>query len=437
MAGATAGPKDPIARIAHLATIDGAIRTVEDFGAKGDFDPGTGEGSDDTYAIQNAIDWAYQGGRGTARAIVLQSANYMCGPITTYPYTTVIGTGRHTSNLFAKPGTRGHWWSDRGNGAQKLMLSGIAWYGRDEPGISSIGRFGRDGIPFGTEGILQGLWMRDAPNGTALDVSGNVGILRDLTLQGCTTGLDHYGNANQVENVIVMEVANGARLRGCFVRGLHVEAIDDGGTPLFMEGDCRISDVCFSLAERTAFDHLIEIDISRYDEWSISNLQVFARNAKLNRSFLKVGSEEQGGTALERPRGFDILPGLDLHAGHLSLGGQVWRSATLIVEGGPNGPRVRVATPEPESGSFGSNISIEGPRLLFREDRVARGNSSLTAQIARNTTGTALTADITIGPDPDRSLTITLYDAVNGAPFSLDRIPTGRFVKLSLMGFGG
>jgi len=160
------------------------LKTFEDFGAVGDYNVQTGIGTDDTAAIQEAIDWAWEGDV-TIRAILMTDKNFLCGNITTHPVLTIIATGRHTSNFICKGGTTGKWWSDRGNGAQKLMLSGIAWYGRNEPGLTHVCAFGDTGIQFGSEGILQGLWMRDAPNAYGLLVDGNVGIPRDLTLQSC------------------------------------------------------------------------------------------------------------------------------------------------------------------------------------------------------------------------------------------------------------
>lgn len=303
-------PDTPLARPADSPS---RLRTFHDFGAKGDFDINTGQGTDDTRAIQAAIDWAHGDGQQAARALVMLDGNYLCGPITTYPYTTIIGSGRHTSNLICHPATRGVWWGDRGKGAQKLMLSGIAWYGRGNAGLSHVASFGDKGIQFGTEGIMQGLWVRDAPKAVGLLVNGNVGIVRDITARALDTGVRMAGNANQVENIIAMECRHGVDLRGSFVRGLHIEAIDNNGVPLTMTGDCRVSDVCFSLAKDTQFDHLVTIDDSTYREWSLMGVQVFARNAQVRRSVLKIGSTLRGGTDLAAFSGSNHLGRLTLH----------------------------------------------------------------------------------------------------------------------------
>ena len=450
LCGAVAGSVDPTARLLQMAAGAGEARRLEDFGAVGDFDPVTGEGTDDTRAIQTAIDWAYGAGRNAARALLVDSKNYLCGPITTHPYTTMLGTGRHTSNFICRPGTSGAWWSDRGNGAQKLMLSGLAFYGNGQRELSAVCRFGRDGIQFGTEGILQGLWMRDAPKGTALDLSGNVGIVRDITLQACRTGIEIYGNGNQVENIISMEATIGARFAGCFVRGLHIEAVADGGRPLIMNGDCRISDVMFSLASDTAFEHLVEVETADYEEWSLKGVQVFPRNAELKRSLIRAGDDEFGGTDLKQAASLDIQPSLELHSAGLSLGGQAWQAFALEVQRVDDKVRASLLPlGTKRSTSLLKRIMkdwftrSDGEPQWRGEGRLELGpipsrveGFGLVATIVRNTTGRPVTADIGIVEGNGGAIMLTLYDGLTGQPLTAAEIPRREPIRIAISGFG-
>lgn len=458
--GATvAGPQDPTIRLYRLAAGAGdGMRRFEDFGAKGDYDVDARTGTDDTRSIQAAVDWAHGGGRGPARAILVEPKNYLCGPITTYPYTTLVGSGRQTSNFFCRPGTRGAWWSDRGNGAQKLMLSGLAWYGNGETGLDGVCRFGRDGIQFGSEGILQGLWMRDAPRAIGLDLSGNVGIVRDVTLQTLDTGIAVYGNGNQLENIISMQARIGAKFYGSFVRGLHVEAVSTDGLPLFLNGDCRVSDVMFSLAAGTQFDHLIEVDDATYGEWSIRNVQIFARTASVRQSLLKVGGRDLGGKSLDHPLGIELVPTLDIHSASFSVAGQRWQNFAIQLDRrngrlghaiGPIVPGTRAPglaalvrrasadwTDTPRGATFAGGARWSEGKMVLDTPAIRGDDFALTATVLRNTTGRPVTVET--GIDPNRSqLELRLWDAVTGEPWDFPAGAREALLRIGISGFGG
>ena len=452
MLGSVHSSQGPAARVARAAMADGGLRSVEEFGAVGDFDPRTGIGTDDTRAFQRAIDWAYANGTDAPRAVFVDAKNYLCGQITTHPTSTMIGTGRHTSAIWCRPGTGGHWWSDRGGGAQKLMLSGLAFYGRHEPGLESIARFGRDGIQFGTEGILEALWFRDARNAVGLDISGNVGVLNDITLQDVDTGIIHFGNANQLTNIFSMEARIGAQLAGCFVRGLHIEAVRDGGVPLKMTGDCRISDAVFSLAHETRFEHLIEIEPNGYEEWSLSGIQIFEHTARLSRSLLKIGDRLVGGTDLSHPYGLNVQPGLALHGSHLSLAGHAWRSFAVDIRAG-NVSLVTTGSQDEASilerlfgafesrddrpGSLGAKIEWRDNALMFDTPPIDPEGFSLIASIAYNSSGRPVTVEAGVAQDADNRLQLVFHDGLDGSEWSASALGRGERLRIAVMGFGG
>ena len=455
------------------ATTIGAteFKFLEEFGAVADFDPRTQTGTDNTKAIQAAIDWAYGQGRTPARALMVSSGNYLCGRITLYPYTTMVGTGRQTSNFFCQNGITGKWWSDRGNGAQKLMLSGLAFYGRNQPGLTHICEFGAEGIQFGTEGILSGLWMREAPNGIGLLVDGNVGIVRDITLMRCAVGLQVNGNGNQLENIICMESRDiGADLHGTFIRGLHLEATETNGVPLRMSGDCRVHDVFVSTARETKFSHFFEVDTKDYDEWSLTDVHLLGRDYTISNAMMKVGTEFRGGNDPRAFTGSNLYAQLEVHTGKFSLGAQPWHAFSVVITrhlgllqhriGAIGRPelasnfvsRVEGAQPwltkTPIAGEVGkkfangARISAESPNKLMLDTKggTAPENQAIQCVIQRNTTGTALTAATSFtsgaGPaDASQTLTIEFFNAATGAEFDLRQLTEGKSITLSMTGF--
>ena len=455
-------------RLAALERKASEIRTFEDFGAVGDFQMGRRRGTDDTAAIQAAIDWAHADDR--SRALVMTGKNFLCGPITTYPYTTIVGTGRQTSNFVCRPGTRGKWWSDRGNGAQKLMLAGIAWYGGDEAGLTHIAEFGDTGIQFGTEGIIAGCVFRDAPNGYGLLVNGNVGIVENVTTQGCNRNFKGLGNGNHAQNLFSMEARTaGMEVYGWFVRGAHIEATESGGMPLLMNGDCRVHDLLISTATGTAFDHLVEIDTRNYDEWSLQGVQLLGSRYTVRNGILKVGSDYRGGTEPAAFTGASHVARLDIHSGRLSLRQQEWQAFALHLsnEGGTlrhrigaladaatparfksgvaGASHVAVATPtgdDPSTGFAGGGKIGNPNRSQFIFDTAAQsaGDQSLQAVIQLNSSGTALTswarvATQNVNGATKARLIVEFRDGTDGSAYDLTRLPAGRTIVIGLSGF--
>lgn len=472
------GEADVAETLETLSRKASEFRTFEDFGAVGDYDSRRDTGTDDTRAIQAALDWAFGDGVDTGRAVLATAKAFLCGNITTYPCTTIVGTGRHTSSFWCKDDTTGKWWSDRGHGAQKLMLSGLAWFGRRQRGITHIAEFGNEGVQFGSEGIIQACWFRDGPEATALDVNGNVGIIRDVTLQGCKRGLRHLGNANQLENIFLMEIgeaasrpneAIGAEIYGCFVRGMHIEATADEALPLKLYGDCHVDDLVISSANGRSFSHLIEIDTIGGHEWSLESLLLLGGNYRVRNGFIKVQGRYQGGASPREFTGSSHVRAIDIHSGRLSIRNQLWQSFALHLRndggtirhrissiGNPQASaafaeRVRgaatipTATPhrsEPRSG-FAAGGRIEGPdESCFLFDTAAQGEADQSVQstIMHNGSGTALTVwpqilSQSVAGSVLPRLAIRFFDAVSGAPYPLTSLPRGTSISIGISGF--
>ncbi|WP_158703079.1 hypothetical protein [Allosphingosinicella vermicomposti] len=445
------------------------LRTFEDFGAAGDFEMHTGKGTDDTTAIQAALDWAHGDGALPSRAIMMTANNFLCGNITTHPVTTIIGTGRHTSAFICKAGTKGRWWSDRGGGAQKLMLSGIAWYGQEQ-GLTHICEFGSSRVQFGTEGILQGLWMRGAPQGQALSLDANVGIVRDVTVQDCRYGLKVIGNGNQLSNIVCMQAENvGVDLSGCFVRGLHVEATASAGLPMRFKGDCHAADVLISSSTGRSFGHLIEVDTKVYDEWSIENVQLLGSKYHIANGILKVGAHYRGGTDPDLFSGSSHIHALDISSGRLAIRHQEWQAFGLriINQGGRLHHQIGSLTDCGIASAFVSKIEGASPRpvvspvggddltpfagggkvgnpkpsqFIFDTQVQVAADQAIQGTILHNSSGVALTAWLHIAPTMvngvERSrLVAEFFNAVTGAAYPLTALPNGKTVTIGVSGF--
>lgn len=268
--------------------------TFEDFGAVGDYSSISGTGTDDTTAIQAAIDYAYN----NQKSIMMSAKNFLCGNITTYPTTTIIGQGRQVSAFACKTGTTGKWWTDGANGADKLWLDGIAFYGRNIAGLTHVAIFGLNsdaGAPYGTEGLIRGCWFRDAPNAYALYVEGNVGIIRDVTCQGADRGIYITGTGNQlVGAVVVAATTTGIELVGTHAAQLEIEATSAGGLPLKIAGDCNVSDVLISTSSQHS--HLIEVDVTSFLDYNISGVTLVGLDTPVTNGIVKVGAVYYGGT---------------------------------------------------------------------------------------------------------------------------------------------
>lgn len=229
--------------------------------------------TDDTAAIQAAIDAAYNGGVNPLKAVYVPAGTYLCSNITTHPVTTIIGDGRQISNFKCKTGTVGKWWTDGGNGAQKLCLTDLAFYGDNVAGLTHVAEFGDVGVQYGTEGILRNLWFRDAPSGIGLAIDGNVGIIQNITIQGCAEGLYVKGAYNIGSNIIIVDTSSvAATLSSGLWSHIEIEAPATGSTGLYLFREAHVFGVEFSLSAATNLTQLVLVDASIGNKWSVHGL---------------------------------------------------------------------------------------------------------------------------------------------------------------------
>lgn len=226
---------------------------------------------DCTAAIQAAIDWA----NTNSKALRAYAGGYLCGQITTYPTTTIIGDGRQRTNFWCKSGTTGKWWSDRANGAQKLCLFGMAFYGQNETDLTHIAEFGDTGEVYGTEGVLRDLWLRDAPNAHALLLNANVGVFCQITTQTTKYGIEVKGASNHGSDLICVDTTEtGIILSSGHFHRIEVEAPADGSLPVDLHREAHVNGLTVALATGRNVPHVVNIDAAVGDEWSVTGFQI-------------------------------------------------------------------------------------------------------------------------------------------------------------------
>lgn len=449
------------------------VRTFEDFGAVGDA-TADGKGTDDTVAIQAALDWAL----ANAGMIQMTARNFLCGNIITHPFTTIVGTGRHTSNFIARAGTTGKWWTDNGNAA-KTTMSGFGMDARSLPGITAILDLGNNTTQFGTEGILSNLFLRDAINGDGLNVNGNVGVFRDLTVWNCRRNVRIIGNANQILGMVAMQAGEassgairggpadviGADLGGCMVEQLEIEATPSGGLPLRINGDCRVSKYVISSANGTTFSHLVEVNTATYNEWSLTDPVMFGA-VTVTRGIIKVGNAYQGGTSSSAFSGKSITSALNVQTGALALMDQTYQEIGLRLTSDKGVLKHRMGakgdsgtagayctkvvgssaalTATPTRGAAfanGASLQANGGTLVFNTLRPQdKARQTVGAQITRHNLGEALTVSTDVEEYPVNGAAAAHRLAINiwktdGTRLNLSRLTDGQSIDLTLSGY--
>lgn len=199
---------------------------VKWFGADGSRD-GT---QDDTIAIQNAIDTASISNASSSdksSAVYFPGGTYRVSNLTLHPAMTFYGDGMADQTVLKAILPQGKTLispmiTDDGNAA-KINIRNMQINGSNL-GFSSILRLGKTPGPGGkapiqngTESILDGILVRDAPEATAFEISGNVGRYQNLSAQNVAFGLVLLGDVNMVNNFSV----NGYSIKGIY---LHCRA---------------------------------------------------------------------------------------------------------------------------------------------------------------------------------------------------------------------
>jgi hypothetical protein len=444
------------------------------------------QGSDFTDAINQAL-----GVLG--HPVVLGAHSYLITNLTIPATQTLIGQGMHQTSLICRPGSTGTMFTDRGgrSGAAKVDISGIAFYG-NHCAYSHGFRLGYNTVQFGTEGVLDRIWVRDLPGGfPGIDINGNVGEMGFLVSQS-TGGLQILGTAlmvNQLECVDCSGFAVGGTTAVCNfgdaqIGALEVEAPASGTVCVFLSGNTHISMLTLSFAPGFRASHLVEIG-PRVTSWAVDNLKFYFKDPRpvISGGNFKAGGVFFGGnvTGGDKSGEGNYSSGLMTQQGQFGFRLQQLNAFTLRVEnasglrhllgaalqhrigavGAPSQPS-NVATsvhnarssatttpvgPDATTGfAAGAKISGTSPDTLILDTGLSgawdAADSTFTAHVSRNTSGAAYTvnpyvATVNVDGESRARLHLTLLHATSGAgvPWTGALAADGALIEITVMGF--
>lgn len=444
------------------------------------------QGTDFTDAINRAL-----GVLG--HPVVLDAHNYLITNLTIPATQTLIGQGIHQSNLICKPGSTGTMFTDRGgrSGAAKIDISGVAFYG-NHCAYSHGFRLGYNTVQFGTEGVLDRIWVRDLPPGfPGIDINGNVGQMGFLISQS-TGGLQILGSALMVSQLECMDCSGfavGGTTAVCNfgdaqIGALEVEAQASGTVSVFLSGNTHISMLTLSFIPGFRADHLVEIG-PRVTSWAIDNLRLYFKDPRpvISGGNFKAGGVYFGGNATggDRTGEGNYASGLMTQQGQFGFRLQQLNAFTLRIEnasglrhlmgaalqhrigavGAPsqpsnvatsvrNGHSSAAATPAgPDATTtFASGVKISGasPDTLILDTGLSgtweAADSTFVAHVSRNTSGAAYTvnayvATVNVNGESRGRLHLTLLHATSGAgvPWTNALAADGAQIDITVMGF--
>jgi len=436
-------------------------------------------GTDFTVAINQALSILGQ-------PVVLGAHNYLITNLTIPATQQLSGQGMHQTNLVCKPGSTGTMFTDQGgrSGAAKVDISGVAFYG-NQCRYSHGFRLGHNTVPFGTEGVLDRIWVRDLPGGfPGIDILGNVGEFGFLVSQS-TGGLQILGSALMVAQLECVDCSGfpvGGTAAVCNfgdaqIGALEVEAQASGTAAVYLTGNTHLSMLTVSLAGGFRGSHLVEIG-PRVTSWTVGNLKLYFQGAPpfLNGGNFKSGRAYFGDnvTGASAHGEGSYSSGLMTHGGQFGFKLQQLNAFTLRVQnahgavqhligavGAPTSPtsvatcvrnarNTATATPVGSDASTafagGAKISSMSPDTVILDTGVTGvwelEDSAFNAQVSLNNTGTHCTVSAhvvaqDVNGETRGRLHLTLRNAATGAgvPWSSALAAAGSMIDVSVLGF--
>ena len=238
-----------------------------------------GTGTDSTAALQASFN---------SPTPTKLSGYYLFSNLTLPGLKTVVGDGIHVTGLIAKTGSTGIALTEQASAA-KITLKDFSIYGREQAytgGLRLGYTTGGNGV-FGTEGLIDNIWVRDFPAGfPGIDINANVGQFGRLMAQS-TGGIQIKGTGNMVGHVESMQskgftvtrydtttLQAACNFQDTTVAALEVEATDADVVPVYFSGNTQISSLWIGPTEGATYPHLIEMDPSS-TTWAINNFKLY------------------------------------------------------------------------------------------------------------------------------------------------------------------
>lgn len=449
-------PERYIAAGAEYATLDGT------------------SGTDFTQALQTALNIPYQ-------PVVLGAYNYLFTNLVIPGWQKLGGEGVHHSHLVCKPGSTGTMITDAGgtHGAAKIDIRGVCFYGNNCAYSHGLW-LGYNSVAFGTEGVLDEVWVRDLPGGfPGIDVCANVGEFGFLITSN-TGGLQIVGTgltATQLECVACSGFACGGTMTVCNfgdmqIGALEVEAQNNGTVSVYLTGNTNISQLTISMADGFQTDHLVELGPS-VSTWAIQNFKLYFKEVPpvISGGNFKCGSVYFAGnaTGANYSGQGNYFSGLMTQNEQFGFKLQQFNAFTLRLQrsggvlehligaaGAPTIPTnlascVRSASNSPAAtgtAAFAQGVKISSlnPNSLVLDTGLTGswqpGDSAFIATIAYNTTGAPYTIIPFVAAENDdgivrERLQLSLRNAANGDPVSWAAAVAGegQVIDIMLLGF--
>ena len=416
--------------------------------------------------------------------MILGAHDYLFSNLVIPDTQQIIGFGIHHSRLICKRGSPGTMVTDAGgiHGAAHIDIRGVAFYGNN-CAYSAGFVLGANSIPFGTEGVLDQVWVRDLPTGfPGIDIRGNVGEFGFLISQA-TGGLDSFGTAltaTQLECVGCSGFDVNGALAVCNfgdsqIGALEVEAPADGAAAVYLTGNTSIGMLTVSLQDGFTADHLVEVGPSAADSGDSELQAVFQAHARGHcgrqlqdrRDLLRRQCERKQSLGRRQlllrlddpPRSNSVSSCEQVNAFTLRLQNQGGVLEHLIgAVGAPTTPTKVAAcvhnassnpTPTPMGAQdFASGVKVsnlDSSSLILDTGRTGSweiGDSTFIATIAYNNTGKIYTiiafvaAEAVAGTNRNR-LELSLRDAATGVPVNWSAALAGgaHMVDIMVLGF--
>jgi hypothetical protein len=431
-------------------------------------------GTDFTQALQTALDIPFQ-------PAVLGAYNYLFSNLVIPGWQKLGGEGFHHSCLVCKPGSSGTMLTDAGGvrGAAKVDIQGVAFYGNNCNYSAGL-RLGYNTIPFGTEGVLDQVWVRDLPAGfPGIDVRGNVGEYGFL-VTSTTGGLQLIGTAltaTQLECVACSGFECGGGIAVCNfgdmqIGALEVEAPINGAAAVYLVGNTNISMLTVSMQDGFQTDHLVEVGPG-VSTWAIQNFKLYFKEVPpvISGGNFKSGTVYFAGNATGANYSGQghYFSGMMTHLDQFGFKLQQLNAFTLRLQrrggllehligaaGAPTTPTNLAACVRGASnnaaptaaGGFAQGVkvsSLNSSSLVLDTGLTGPwqpADSAFIATIAYNTTGTAYTvipyvaAEAADGTSRER-LQLSLRDAASGDPvdWTAALAAEGGTIDIMLLGF--
>lgn len=253
--------------------------SVLDFGAKGD---GL---KNNTLEFKAAHDYAYSNG---IYIVYIPTGTYILDSFRIEAEMIIRGESKMTTVLKTSAVANTQFISDKGNAAkihiEHLTVAGDSVTARD--GIV----LGFNVVPFGTEGRLENIFIRDF-NGIGLKVNCNVGLFNEVTILNSNRFVYQIGNVAFFNNLICSGQIGTANNYPIFfsnasVSKLEIEAPLTSTYPLiYIYRESDIKDLSISLATSTTITTMCEIEST--EDFSLCGITYYLNGSTLSNALRK------------------------------------------------------------------------------------------------------------------------------------------------------